>query len=153
MIVCKLYNKIQVNMCIFEIVFISIFFYIIFKSKLYIHHYISIIIIICIGISLDIYLGHYIFNDLNYAISMLLKFISEIVLSLVVVIDKYIMEKKFCSPYEICFYHGLVNFLLSLIFLSFSKEIRFDNCYEFYFGSFTWKNLCFYYIYVWTIYF
>ena len=132
MLVIKFCKQCKVNMWIFEIAFISIFFYIIFKSKLYIHHYISIIIIISIGISLDIYLGHYIFNDLDYAISMLLKFISEIVLSLVLVIDKYIMEKKFCSPYEICFYHGIINFLLSLIFLSFSKEIRFDNYKEFF---------------------
>lgn len=88
---------------------------------------ISIILIICVGISLDIYLGHYIFNDADYTISILFKFLSEIVLSLGLVIDKYTMEKKFCSPYEICFYHGLINFVLSLIILSFSKQIGLDN--------------------------
>ena len=95
------------NMWIFEILFISIFSYLIFKIKLYLHHYISVLLIIGVGISLDIYLKHYIFNDKDYAIQMVFKLISEILLSLGFVIDKFIMEKKFCSPYEICFYQWL----------------------------------------------
>ena len=122
----------RVNMWIFDILFISIFSYLIFKIKLYIHHYISIIIIISVGISLDIYLDHYIFNDKDYFLQMLFKFISEILLSLGFVIDKYTMEKKFCSPYEICFYHGFINLILSLILLSFSKQIGLDNYDEFF---------------------
>ena len=119
-------------MWIFDILFISIFSYLIFKIKLYIHHYISIIIIISVGISLDIYLDHYIFNDKDYFLQMLFKFISEILLSLGFVIDKYTMEKKFCSPYEICFYHGFINLILSLILLSFSKQIGLDNYDKFF---------------------
>ena len=122
----------RVNMWIFDILFISIFSYLIFKIKLYMHHYISIIIIISVGISLDIYLDHYIFNDKDYFLQMLFKFISEILLSLGFVIDKYTMEKKFCSPYEICFYHGFINLILSLILLSFSKQIGLDNYDEFF---------------------
>ena len=80
MIIDQFCTHCQVNMWIFDIAFISKFSYIIFKSKLYIHHYISIILIIIIGILLDIYLG-YIFNDLDYTLSMLFKFISEIALS------------------------------------------------------------------------
>ena len=132
MIIDQFCSRCPVNMWIFDIAFISIFAYIVFKIKLYIHHYISIILIICVGISLDIYLGHYIFNDADYTISILFKFLSEIVLSLGLVIDKYTMEKKFCSPYEICFYHGLINFVLSLIILSFSKQIGLDNYDEFF---------------------
>ena len=122
----------RVNMWIFDILFISIFYFLIFKIKLYMHHYISVLLIIAIGISLDIYLNNYIFNDKEYVLSMLFKFLSEIILSLGFVIDKYTMEKKFCSPYEMCFYHGLINFLLSLILLSFSKEIGLDDYKEFF---------------------
>ena len=122
----------QVNMWIFDILFITIFSYLIFKIKLYLHHYISIILMICVGISLDIYLGHYYFNDKDYVMQMIFKFISEIFLSLGFVIDKYTMEKKFCSPYEMCFYHGLINFILSLILLSFAREIGLDNYDEFF---------------------
>ena len=68
----------KANMWIFDILFMSFFSFFFFKIKLYIHHYISIILIICVGISLDIYLSHYIFNDIDVVISMLFKFISEI---------------------------------------------------------------------------
>ena len=122
----------KANMWIFDILFMSFFSFFFFKIKLYIHHYISIILIICVGISLDIYLSHYIFNDIDVVISMLFKFISEIILSFGFVIDKYTMEKKFCSPYEMCFFHGAVNFILSLILLSFSREIGLDNYDEFF---------------------
>ena len=121
-----------VNMWIFDILFISIFSFFIFKIKLYLHHYISVLLIIFVGISLDIFSGHYIFNDKDYVTSMIFKFISEIVLSLGFVIDKYTMEKKFCSPYEMCFYHGVINFILSLILLSFSKDIGLDDYSEFF---------------------
>ena len=122
----------RINMWIFDILFISIFSFIIFKIKLYLHHYISVLLIIFVGISLDIYLKLYYFNDAHYVVQMLFKFISEIILSLGLVIDKYTMEKKFCSPYEMCFYHGLINFVLSLILLSFAREIGFDNYDEFF---------------------
>ena len=121
-----------VNMWIFDILFISIFSYFIFKIKLYLHHYLSVLLIICIGIVLDVYLQHYIFNDKDYFVSMIFKFFSEIFLSLGFIIDKYTMEKKFCSPYELCFYHGFINFIFSLICLPFSKEIGLDNYSEFF---------------------
>jgi len=122
----------RINMWIFDIFFISIFSFIIFKIKLYLHHYISVLLIIFVGISLDIYLKLYYFNDADYVVQMLCKFISEIALSLGLVIDKYTMEKKFCSPYEMCFFHGAVNFILSLILLSFSREIGLDDYDEFF---------------------
>ena len=57
--------------------------------------YVKLICGYLIGISLDIYLNHYIFNDKNYFLQMIFKFISEILLSLGFVIDKYTMEKNF----------------------------------------------------------
>ena len=122
----------RVNMWIFDILFISIFSFFIFKIKLYLHHYLSVIFMICVGISLDIYTKRYIFNDKEYVISMIFKLLSEITLSLGFVIDKYTMEKKFCSPYEMCFYHGLIPFILSLILLSFAEEIGLDNYKEYF---------------------
>ena len=122
----------EIFMFEFELLFISLFSFIIFKSKLYLHHYLSIILIICVNISLDIYLSNFNFDNFDKVISMILKFISEILLSLVFVIDKYIMEKKFSSPYELCFFHGTINFILGLICLSFSREIGLDNYEEFF---------------------
>lgn len=120
------------HMWIFDILFISLFSHIIFDFKLYKHHNISIAVIIIIGVFLDIYLSNYIFNNKGYVLSMIIKFISEIFLCLGFVIDKYIMEIKFCSPFEICFYHGFFGVIVSLILLSFSVPINLDNFIEFF---------------------
>ena len=122
----------KVHMWIFDILFISLFSYLIFDFKLYRHHHISMAIIIIIGISLDVYLSNYIFNDNDYILRMIIKFISEIFLSLGIVLDKYLMEIKFCSPFEICFFHGIFGVVLSLIILTFSNEIGLDDCYKFF---------------------
>ena len=125
-------NTCRVHMWIFDILFISFFSYFIFDFKLYIHHYISMIAIIIIGIFLDIYLENFIFNDTKDILSTIFKFISEIFLSLGIVIDKYIMEIKFCSPFEICFYHGFFGVIISLILLTFAAPINLDNVFEFF---------------------
>ena len=121
----------EVNMWIFDIVFISVFSCIIINIRLYSHHYISIFFIVCVGVLLDILLDHYNISEKNNLIGIFGKLIIEIFLSLGFVIDKYIMEKKFCSPYEICFYHGLLNFILCFIFLPFSTKIELGDYKEF----------------------
>ena len=45
------------------------------------------------------------------------------------VINKYIMEKKFCSPYELCFYQGFIGLLLTTIYL-FIFPKNFTNYWE-----------------------
>ena len=54
----------KVNSWIYDIIFYSIFYYLIFKIKLYKHHYLCIIIIIIIGFILDLSLG-YLQNDIK----------------------------------------------------------------------------------------
>ena len=50
--------EINSNTWILDILFTLIFYYLIFKIKLYKHHYLSIILIIAIGIILDLVLGN-----------------------------------------------------------------------------------------------
>jgi hypothetical protein len=91
----------KVNSWIYDIIFYSIFYYLIFKIKLYKHHYLCIIIIIIVGLILDLSIG-YLQNDIkNNLVLFLLRLLREILYSLQGVIDKYIMEKKFCSVYEL----------------------------------------------------
>ena len=44
-------------------------------------------------------------------------FVSEICFCLIYVISKYNMEKNYCSPYEICIWEGVIEFILNLICL------------------------------------
>ena len=108
--------EIKTNFWIVEIVFTSLFYYLILKVKLYKHHYLSIIIIVSTGIILDLVFKN-LQNDLiNSWLLFLLRLFREIVFSLREVIEKYAMEKKFCSVYEIFFYSGLINLILFGIF-------------------------------------
>ena len=56
-------------------------------------------------------------NDFNNNLPLLLlRLVGEILFSLVEVINKYLMEKKFCSIYEIYFLSGLFLFIFFVIF-------------------------------------
>ena len=90
----------------------SIFYYLIFKKKLYKHHYLSIILIILIGLIIDLVLGNLQKDITEHYLLLLMRFLREILYSFHDVVDKYIMEKKYGSIYEIAFYTGLINIIL-----------------------------------------
>ena len=100
------------------IVFTSIFYYLIFKSKLYRHHYLSIGLILIFGIIIDI-VEENIQNDTKNkenAINFCLSILRVILLSLIYVLIKYTMEKKYVSPYVLGMFIGLINLVLFIIF-------------------------------------
>jgi hypothetical protein len=53
-----------------------------------------------------------------------MKLLSEICLSLSMVIVKYNMEKTYCSPYEICIWEGLISLILNIIILVIVNQLR-----------------------------
>ena len=122
-LVFKYCLDIKINLWVFDILFISLFSYLIFKIKIYRHHYVSIIIIIIIGIILDIIAGHY-KNALSNIFKINIKFIVEVVISLYVIIVKYSIERVNCTPQELCFFTGVITFIFFVFLLIFS--IYFD---------------------------
>ena len=118
-----LYNlftiKCVYNTWFFDITFISLFSYLFLKIKLYKHQYISMIIIIIFGFGLNI-IEYFKFDEEEKKIDffeIIMKLISEIFFSLVVVISKYNMEKNYCNPYEICAWEGFITLFLHIICL------------------------------------
>jgi hypothetical protein len=91
------------------------------------------------GISLDIMLKKY-SNFKDILLPNLIKFLCEIFLSLGIVINKYTMEVKFCSIFEICFYQGIFGLILYIILLVISKYIISDRIIEIKF-DFTFLDL------------
>ena len=97
------------NLWVFNIIIMPFFSFLILKNKIYIHHYLSIIMIIILGFSLNII--EYFKKDDNedkidfYEIFW--KFISEISFCISLIIIKYNMEKNFCSVYEVCIWNGI----------------------------------------------
>ena len=81
----------RTNYWILEILFTAIFYYLIFKIKLYRHHYLSIIIIISTGLIIELALGNIQTDFSENSLSVLLRFLRDVLLSLHDVINNYIM--------------------------------------------------------------
>ena len=133
--------KLKTNTWIAYILFTSIFYYLIFKAKLYKHHYLSIIIILILGIITDIILDNYESDIKNDYSLILLSLLRIILLSVDYVLIKYTMEKKYVSLYSIGFWNGIINFLLFII-----SAIIDSNCihmfkYQEFFDNFYFKEL------------
>ena len=126
------YYFIELKIWFCDILFLVLFSYLIFKRKLYFHHYICMILIVFTGFTLDIGKGttDYIKNDWK---KITMKFIGEILISLIAVINEYTIEKIFVSAYEICFYQGIISFsfyiILLLISIIFNIKLEDDQNY------------------------
>ena len=133
--------KIHSNTWTLDILFTLIFYYLIFKIKLYKHHYLSIILIILIGIVLDLVLGN-LQNDISKNIVLfLLRLLREILYSCFEVINKYLMEKKLCSVYELIFWNGLIGLILLGMFTIFDYYFFYLDDYKEYFNKFNYKEI------------
>ena len=117
------------NFWIFDAPFILIFSYFILKTKLYIHHFVSLIFIIIFGIGINVI--HFLDREKSsdFAFLILNTIVVEVIFSLEMVVAKYSMEYKFSSPYEICLVDGIFIFILNLILLIIFTFIPFSEIY------------------------
>jgi hypothetical protein len=113
------------NFWVFDILFITFFSQIILKSKLYSFQLFSLGVTILLGIIFNIVnlidSGEFKFNSFILVMSI------EIIFGLEIVIEKYTMEYKFCSPYEICIFEGLFDIIANIILLLISPNIGMDE--------------------------
>ena len=127
--------KIPTNTWNLYILITPIFYYLIFKIKLYKHHYLSIILILLVGAVIDFSLGNYQKEMVNNYYWLLLKLIREIIFSLHNVLAKYLMEKKFVSVYEYSFYNGVICIILSVTYSILDYFYFKQNNYEDFFNN------------------
>ena len=85
---------IKTNAWIWYILFSSIFYYFIFKVQLHKHHYLSIILIILIGLIIDLVTESLQKELVNDLLLLTMKFLKEIFFSLYNVLAKYVIEKN-----------------------------------------------------------
>ena len=129
------------NIWITYILFTSIFYYLIFKAKLFNYHYLSIIIILLTGLIIDIVQGNFQDDwnndDKERKIGFIFSIVRVILLSSNYVIIKYTIERKFASPYEIGAYSGIIDLILFIIFALLDYEFFNLNEYSYdYFDDF-----------------
>jgi len=106
------------NLWNFDIIFLSLFSYLLLKTKFYRHQYVSMIIITILGFGLNITV--FLKDDIEITSSIFqitMIFISEICFCSNYVITKYNMEKNYSGPYEVCMWEGAIGFILNLICL------------------------------------
>ena len=117
------------NTWVFNIIFLNVFTSMLTKNKLYKHQYLSSGIMILCGIGLNII---FLYQMKTKDIPILfLSMLIEIIYSLAIVLAKYGMDFKFCSPFEITFYEGIFALILNAIFLSISSNIPLNEEFKY----------------------
>ena len=127
--------KLHSNIWITYILFTSVFYYLIFKAKLFNYHYLSIIIILLLGFIIDIIKKNYEKDWELSKIGFIFSIIRVILLSFNYVIIKYTIDKKFASPYEIGFWSGIIDLILFIIFAILDYNFFEWNTYFNYFNE------------------
>ena len=141
---CK---DVKINFWFFDIIFFSLFSYLLFGTKIYLHHYISIFFIILIGTTLDVLMDHY--NNMLIDMHLkIIKLITEIILSFDVALTKYSMETYFISPYEFCFYLGVVQIILNSLLFLISHYIKYLSIFLMNLDGFKLKDLLLYIVFI-----
>jgi len=109
------------NIWMFNIIFISLFDYLIMKAKLYRHQYISCIIIVLIGIAATVVglLG----DNERITVKLFLCISIEIMYSLAIVLAKFLMDHRSISPFDVTFYEGIFALIVNSILLAIFTNI------------------------------
>ena len=127
---------IKSNAWISYILFSSLFYYLIFQIRLYRHHFLSIVLIVLLGIAIDLIAQNIQNEIIKEPIKLAMKLMKEIYFSMYTVIGKYVMEKKYVSVYELSFYVGLFHLLTLLIFSIFDYYFLKWTPFEKFFNNF-----------------
>ena len=110
------------NVWIFDLLFFVIFSKFILNEKFYRHQYLSLLLMMII---LIISIAVYDYNKIKEKIAdFFLVLYIEFVYSVNHVLNKYVMETKFCTPYEVSFYQGLFCLIMNIILLCIFSNVE-----------------------------
>jgi len=101
-----------------DLIFINLFSIFILKTKFYKHQYSVIIISIILTIFISILEFTDSYTSKEEYIKIGLTILSLIFRSLSIIIDKYIIENRSATVFEILFYNGLTTLILNAIYLT-----------------------------------
>ena len=110
------------NVWIFNLLYFTFFSWFILNQKFYMHQFLSLGLLIILLVAMIGVLDYKTIKEKPYDFFLVLYI--ELVYSINHVLNKYLMDKKFCSPYEISFYEGLFCLIVNIILLSIFSNIE-----------------------------
>ena len=114
---------------VFSIIYIWILSYFILKNKLYRHHYFSILIIVLLGIIVNLINSK---GSKFDSINVIMALSTDILFSLNLVINKYLIDNLLFTEYQICFYEGFFCIIPSIIALVIFTKYNIGDNNDFY---------------------
>lgn len=108
-------KQILSHIWIYNIIFISCFNYMIAKNKLYKHQYFSLCVIVFFGTVLNIIFMHSM--KVNEIPLLILAILVESIYSLLVVLGKFGLDNRYCSPFVLTFCEGFLSLIFNIIFI------------------------------------
>ena len=113
------------NIWIFDLLFFSFFSWFILNQKFYRHQLLTLgLLIILLIITICAFDRESIQKK---PFDFMLVLYIEFVYSINHVLNKYLMEHKFCTPYEISFYEGLFCLIVNIILLSIFSNVKIEK--------------------------
>ena len=108
-----------------NILLMALFAYLLLKTKLYRHHYLSIFVIIGIGLAYNFISGKFNIDKLKMnKIGHICYFSTESTFNVLYVLYKYFMLIKFINLYAMIFFQGLIELILGIIALTITTTIK-----------------------------
>ena len=116
----------ELSKCI-QVIISALLCYLVFHIKVYRHNYFSFFnLLLFAGI-----LGLINYNGIFEAYSLIGNVFISLLYSIYEVIEKYIMNKTYLSPYTLLFFEGLILMIISCIILIIFNNIECKDTYEF----------------------
>ena len=104
-----------------EIIFVTLVAYFFLKYKYYIHHIISLIMLVIISVIIDLILGNYNYIATSLVITSLLYIIAD---SFLYAYSKYLIEKKYYYFMDLLFASGAFDLILYIIIFPIINKIQ-----------------------------
>ena len=117
----------------FDILFLTIVSYYMLKEKLYRHHFFCMVIIVILGTVFDLINNIYDNNYKDNYWKIIILFFVQISFDLTYILYRYMMIKKYVISFEIMFYQGIIELILSIVLLIITTKIgQIDDFWDYY---------------------
>ena len=115
-------HQYMTNLWFYDVVYFSIFSWLVLGERLYKHQFLCLIILTVIS-AFILYFNYKETSLLDISIL----FYIELIFCVAHVLIKYVIDNKFCTVYEVCSYEGVLSFIINFILLIIFSNMEIDS--------------------------